>query len=198
MPDIEKIMKLSHTFGVSTDSLLDDQFSIDDFQGKDFETNNYLVKVEDVHDHLKNKRYFAKRIAKAVSIFVLARAVLITFIIPYFVNLIGENTSLVIGLIGALLLSTWGVVQVLIANKQSSGFEQIDSETFDLEYGARGIIEKVKTQYKDNHHRSIILRIVLCIISVVPIFLSLIFEKNQYFDNILIGSLVIMLLIVSA
>lgn len=197
IPDIEKIIKLSNVFGVSTDFLLDDQFDVDPIQGREEINNDYLVKVEEVHEYLRSKRTYAKGIAQAVSIFFFAGAFLITFTTPLLTNRLSENTSIVIGLVGALLISTWGVVRVLSANKFASDFEEIDSKQFELEYGADGVIKKIKDQYKDTHSRMMTVGIAICILSAAPIFISLIFEGNDYFESIIILSVVATVIIAS-
>lgn len=61
----------------------------------------------------------------------------------------------------------------------SSIYEYLEKETFTLEYGVYGIVEKKKEAFETAFRRSVTLGVILCIISVVPIMLAVAVNANE-------------------
>ena len=48
-------------------------------------------------------------------------------------------------------------------------YEFLEKEVIELEYGVSGMVEKQKSKYEGTHGRLLVLGVVLCILSAIPL-----------------------------
>ena len=182
IPDLDKIVKLSELFDVSTDYLLKDEIEdmpeepeasepILEFQEKSLrhlsfsEANSYLDLVQKV----------ARPMAFGVALCILGPAALLGilgFTEPVFGGFLSEDSAGAAGMAILLLLVAAGVSLLIINGMKLSKYEYLEKESFTVEYGVTGIVEKKKEAFEIPFRRCIALGVALCIIGVVPLFLS--------------------------
>lgn len=197
IPDINKIIILSDVFGVSTDFLLNDELDINSLDIKNSQPDNFIVKIEFARDYLSFKKKYATSIALSVMMFILSGIIVILSNNSYFIGLFGENLALTIALSVGLVLVVIGVGTIIMANQKLESFQYIEDNEFDLEYGALGIIEKIKNHYRPTYYKKMVTGIGLCIISILPLFINLAFENHNQLDFIQNISVVIFLVILA-
>lgn len=201
VPDLEKILRLSELFGVSTDYLLKDELGEEEYvsttNAADADRPSLRrVSMEEANEFLAVKESTAGRIAFgtflciiAVDFLLLAGALADTgaFMIP---------TDVVnsIGMITLLLFVAAAVAIFISCGIKTKQYDYLEKEVFETEYGVNGMVKERQKQYKDTYTRSIIIGTCLCILSVVPLFSGMGVEEEN--ELLMTGTLCIMLVLV--
>lgn len=187
MPDLDKIIKLSSIFGVSTDYLLKGEEET--FHDTD---NNIYEDTECEHDNVKHisrseaERYMntvlgvSKKMAAAVSIMILSPICLIQLggYAEYY-NKITEEMSGAVGVAVLLAIIAAGVAMCIINGSRLSEFEYLGKEEIKLD---NGVADMVKCKNDDNAHSFTVkfaTGVVLCILGVIPLILAAAFETES-------------------
>ncbi|WP_416334616.1 helix-turn-helix domain-containing protein [Anaerococcus sp. DFU013_CI05] len=156
MPDLDKVVKLSQIFSVSTDFLLDDNLGMEQIiVDEKVEDTSKLVDLD-----LLNQYYGAyEKIARLISL-----ATILVIISPIaYMTLDNINESL--GVIIFLALIALAVGLFINSGFGASKFEFIEKEPYNFSYGVEGIIKKNLDQYQPILKRNIILAIAIFILS---------------------------------
>ena len=189
IPDLDKIVKLSKLFGVSTDYLLKDHMEEDagpeltvDYPDNDFKKIH--VTLEEANTYMELMESASKKIAGGVAACIFSPVLLILMAGYSEDGLPGLSENMAAGLGTAILLLIIAVaVMVFITTGMKLGkYDFLEKELLDLEYGVAGIVETKKENYGDTHKMHIAAGVGLCIASVVPILLAAAFtEKDSVF-----------------
>ena len=206
LPDLDKIIKLSNLFGVSTDYLLkDDMEEEPGFEAEDLTSGNestHTVKDEDsfvdvsldtANKYMELVEKTSKRIAGAVAACILSPVFLILFTGYAESGMINMSED-VAGGIGAavLLLMIAGAVFIFVSDGIRLGkYDYLEKENLNLQYGIAGIIESKKEIHDSKYKTSIAIGVSLCILSVVPLLVA----AGFHFPEQVYISLVALLLI---
>ena len=179
IPDLDKIVKLSQIFGVTTDYLL--QESIEEMpidaavQLNDMALERSLS-LNEVAEYLEERRPFAKILAYAVMSYVLCPVPIILLaglqesgLIP-----LTENAATGFGMIALLLIVAAATVVIVLQGMKMSKYEWMEKENFRLEYGGEGLVRKQKDTYAPTFRSSIAGGVGICIVAVIPIFIALV------------------------
>ncbi len=182
VPDLEKIIKLSELFGVSTDYLLKDE--IEEYEGintSDLASGVKKVTMEEANTFLSLKKKSSKFIALAVFLFIISPITLIHFAVLTEGNnyKISENMGIGIGLIVLFVLDAIGTGIIILSISKLSDFKYLEDEIFETEYGVLGMVKERKSAYKDTYIRNNIIGVIFCILSIIPIFISLMINEND-------------------
>lgn len=174
IPDLDKIIKMSGIFGVTTDHLLKhDLEEITSTESVEIyeETKARRISLDEANAFMNLTRKYAGRIALAVSILILSPVCLILFggLSEYGKYKISENMAGALGIIILLVLVAIGVTILILDGMQLSKYEYLEKEFISLEYGVQGIVEKKKEEYEMTYQRSIAAGVALCILGVVPL-----------------------------
>ena len=156
MPDLDKVVKLSQIFSVSTDFLLDDNLGMEQIiVDEKVEDTSKLVDLD-----LLNQYYGAyEKIARLISL-----ATILVIISPRaYMTLDNINESL--GVIIFLALIALAVGLFINSGFGASKFEFIEKEPYNFSYGVEGVIKKNLDQYQPILKRNIILAITIFILS---------------------------------
>ncbi|MBM0045616.1 helix-turn-helix domain-containing protein [Anaerococcus sp. mt242] len=156
MPDLDKIIKLSKIFSVSTDFLLDDDLGMEQIiVDEKVEDTSKLVDLD-----LLNQYYGAyEKIARLISL-----ATILVIISPIaYMTLDNINESL--GVIIFLALIALAVGLFINSGFATSKFEFIEKEPYNFSYGVEGVIKKNLDEYQPILKRNIILAIAIFILS---------------------------------
>lgn len=174
IPDLDKIIKMSGIFGVTTDYLLKDDLeeitvseSIDIYEDSKVRS----VSLEEANAFMDLTLEFAGKIALAVSILILSPVCLILFggLSEYGKSGISENMAAGLGMAILLILVAIGVILLILTGMQLSRYEYLEKEEISLEYGVQGIVQKKKEEYETIYQRHIAAGVALCILGVVPL-----------------------------
>jgi len=192
VPDLEKILQLSNLFGVTTDYLLKDEKEETEYTEDSPEQVSPLrrVTMADANAFLAQRETAAPKIALGVALCILSPAALILFgaLSEYGNWKLTENAAGGIGLVILMVLVAIAVVLFVSVGHASAPFAFLEKEVFDTEYGVRGMVQERQKAYRDTYTRGNIIGVLLCILSPVPLFLSMISE-NEAFMSIMVASL---------
>lgn len=176
VPDMEKILQLSNLFGVSTDYLLKDEItqpetktasSITTQTAADYGETKPLrrVSMEEASEYIRLRKKSALKIAIATFLCILSPAVLIML------GALDENAAAGLGLCVLLVLVAIGVAIFISTASKVKEYEFLEKEPFETAYGVTGMVRSRLAEYKDEYTRLNIIGTVLCILSVVPLFI---------------------------
>lgn len=181
IPDLDRILKMSTIFGVSTDYLLkDDAEPIDDAaptvdapQASD-ETAR-LITMEDAYHYMSMVQMAAPRIARGVMLCIFSPIVL--FLLGGLSDqeggyLLPEWSVPAIGLPVLLLFVVCGIAQFILYGRQLEAYEFLEKQPIELAYGVRGVVEKRKNDYAAQHSQRLMIGVSICILAVVSLFIG--------------------------
>lgn len=195
IPDLDKIIKLSKIFEVSTDYLIKDEIeeTASEILPDVYEEDDLHVSLDEANAYMNLVEKAKSKIALAVSLFILC---------PIPVLLLGgfaeagffslqEDKAGAIGVALLFFLIVCGVSLLLSTGFQLDKYEYLEKENFTLDYGVYGIVDQKKNAYEGIYRNSIITGVALCILSVVPIILL-----GGFSDNDFLGLCCVVLLLV--
>lgn len=192
VPDLEKIIRLSNLFGVSTDYLLKDEIEDTDgnFPSEDI-SEIRRVSMEEAKAFLSVKTRTSKAIALATFLCILSPICLLILGAISEVPKYGlaDNVAGGIGMIVLLLLVTIAVALFVSSGRKTAVYDYLEKEEFETEYGVSGMVSSLKTQYNKTHTRNNIIGAGLCITALIPFFGGAIFnDENELLLTIMISS----------
>lgn len=185
LPDLDKIIKLSNLFGVSTDYLLKDDIEEEPGYEAEALTNNDVfpnestesvveVSLETANKYMNLVEKSSKRIAGAVAACILSPVFLILFSGYAEAGMISISEDIASGIGAAvLLLMISGAVFIFVSDGIQLGkYDYLEKENLNLQYGIAGILEAKKESHDPKHKTSIAIGVSLCILSVVPLLVA--------------------------
>lgn len=182
IPDLDKILKLSEIFGVSTDYLLKDEAAPPEaaamppveVQAPADEAARMMT-MEETYHYLTMVQMAAPRIARGVMLCILSPIVLFLlgglsdkeggFLLP-------EWIVPAVGLPVLLFIVACGVAQFILYGRQLEAYEFLEKQPVELAYGVRGVVEKRKDAYATQHGQRLMVGIGICILAAVPLFIG--------------------------
>ena len=188
VPDMNKILRLSEVFGVSTDYLLKDELeSCDALAVSETESAARSVSMEDAVAFLWIKAKNAAQVALGVFLCILSPVLLIVLggAQQYGKISLTEFQAGGLGLIALFLLIGSAVALFILSGLRISKFEYLEKETIDTLYGVSGMVKERKEQFRPVFVVQLTVGIVLCVLSVIPIGLSLLFGGENDFLSVL-------------
>lgn len=178
VPDMEKVVQMSRLFGVTTDFLLKDELEV--AQPAESETGENLrrVTMEEASLYLSLRKAAAPKMALATFLCVLSPIPLIllsglseTAALP-----LSENTASGLGLCVLLLLIAVAVTMFLLCASKVRAFAFLEKEPFETAYGVSGMVQKNREAFQKTYTRCNVCGAVLCILAVLPLFISMCFS----------------------
>lgn len=176
VPELEKILRLSQLFGVSTDYLLKDELEA---PGLDLggETVSPLrrVTMEEANAFLAVKAATARPIALGVLLCILSPICLILLAAMCERPNSGVSEAMAAGM-GLVILLGMVVAAVAVfvsCGSKTSRFAYLEKEIFETEYGVAGMVKTRREQYSSTYHRSNLIGVCLCVASPISLFLGM-------------------------
>lgn len=189
IPDLDKILRLSQLFDVTTDYLLRDDLEPELPQGEPEpapapegpEVPVQRITLEQANTYLDTVRSVAGKIALGVALCILSPTPLIylaglsshegNFVLP-------ENLAGGVGIIMMLALVAAAVALFLFFGSRLSPYEHLDSQPVELAYGVDGVVAKRQAQYQPTHLMLLVVGITLCILSLVPLMVAAAIDED--------------------
>lgn len=187
VPDLDKILKISSIFAVSTDYLLKDEIdSISAEHITEEENSVRTVSVEEANRFMNITESKSSVMALAVTLFI-ASPVPLIFLGGLTSNVSGsgklyitENAAAGIGVAILLIMVTIGVVLLILNGMQMSKYSYLENQDIYPEYGVKGIAEKKMADYEKTHRTFMACGVGLCIMSAVPLMVSIAFTVSDF------------------
>lgn len=182
---------MSNIFEVSTDYLLKDSIE-EERENKEIlegdivevraeEEKIQMISMETANVYLSLLQNTSSKIALGVLLCILSPIMLIGLTgwsdheTGAFLS--GE-AAVSIGMTVLLLMVAVAVAIFIIYGRKMETYDFLEKEPIELAYGVKGLVEKEKFRYESTHSRKLVLGIVLCILSAVPIMVLAISDKN--------------------
>lgn len=197
IPDLEKIIRLSELFSVSTDYLLKDEIEAPDtIRDSGADSGVHRVNLEEANAFLAAKRATANRIALGALLCVIS-------VIPLIVmapmsdrpgyGLSGELFA-GLGMVGLLLFVAVAVALFITSRSKTSRFDYLEKEAIETEYGVAGMVRRERDEFRPTYTRKNAIAACLCILSIIPLFAAIAINPEN--DILMVGMVGIMLLII--
>lgn len=192
-PDVDQIITLASLFQVTTDFLLKDDPII--FQDEDLP----LVSDNEAQNFLNLRAKTANSTALGVALCILAAIFILTASGVGNLNFISYNISLGIGII-LLLITVAAAVGIFIHNSNlAEPYAYLEKSDFALTDQMKKQVESDRVKYRSTYGKMLISGIILCILSVIPIFLGVFFENlsSPALNQVMLFLVSIMLVIIA-
>lgn len=197
IPDIDKIIRMSELWNVSTDYLLKDDDSGD--QEQKTRQSRRQVSREEAEDFLALSREAAPRIATGVLLCILSPVCLMLLAVlseknPVLGNaLIPEPVAVGIGLTVLLVLVAIAVALFITTGMRLSKYEYMEKEWLEIPEDLAFQIAGEKESFDGTFRYSIAIGVVLCIVGVIPLVVISIFTENDFF--MIVGVCMLLILV---
>ncbi|MGI5979647.1 MAG: helix-turn-helix domain-containing protein [Oscillospiraceae bacterium] len=193
VPDIGKILQMSRIFGVTTDYLIKDELGEPEYTADD-ETKGqpmHKVSLADAQEFLAVKERTARPIAWATFMCILSPVCLIILTTAAEVGRIGisEDRAGAIGLCALFVLIAAATAIFISCGAKTERFEFLEKEVFETEYGVVGMVKQKKEQYQQTYSRYNIIGTVLCILSVIPLFIGTSISDDDFTSALMVALL---------
>lgn len=172
MPDIDKIMKLSELFGVSTDYLLKEDASQETACVNEREPLSVReISLEEAGAYLALVEKTSLKISIGVALCILSAIPVILLPIASSQQRIPleESAAASLGIVILLLMVAAAVTLILSSGMALTPYEYLEKEPIETEYGVAGIAESKKEMYAPIYKKELLTGIVLCILSALPL-----------------------------
>jgi len=197
VPDLEKILQMSRIFGVTTDYLVKDELGEPEYTAEDEPKGQPARKVSlaEAQDFLAIKAQTARPTAWATFLCILSPICLMILTTAAEAGKIGisEDAAGTIGLCTLFVLIAAATAIYISCGAKTKRFEFLEKEVIETEYGVTGMVKQKREQYQQTYSRYNIIGTVLCILSVVPLFIGTSISDDD-FTSVLMVSLLLLLI----
>ena len=196
IPDMDKVVQMSRLFGITTDFLLKDELEIEEHTQSEpiDEPPLRRVTMEEASAYLALRRAAAPRMALATFLCIISPVALLMLAAMSEMSRFGisENAAAGIGLCVLLVLVAIGVTLFLTCSAKVRDFDFLEEVPFETEYGVSGMVKERKQSFAAAYARLNIIGTVLCILSAVPLFVSMCMETA---DVVYVAAVCLLLII---
>lgn len=178
-PDLDKIIKMSELFNVSTDYLLKDEEQI--IEDANVESIKRVSKkeAEDYINCIKNNGF---KVALGVMLCILSPALLI-----FLSGMADEPNSGMsmklacgIGVIVMFMLIISAIPLFIFTGMSLSKYKYLKEEKVLLAMDAKKYVTEAKEQFQPTYIRNITIGVVMCIASVIPVMIVSVFNMSDF------------------
>lgn len=141
-----------------------------------------IVEEDDAYEYIEAKRRAGIGIGLGILSIAIGLGGLLTSI--GFGNT--TDVSIALGLILLLICSALGIGLFILHGMRLSEYSKFGESFYVLVPNARRTIEEMQEEYKRSHRFSLVLGVVICVLSLLPIFVSLFLSSSEFF--VLIGT----------
>lgn len=205
IPELDKIVRMSEIFGVTTDYLLkEEQESEQDWSGpgmaatfmeepvavENEETKPRFVSTEEAEAFMEVTKKVAGWIALGVFLCIVSPICLVTFggFAEYGAFPLSEDAAGGIGLVILLALVATAVAILIFHGFRLSRYEYMEKESLCLEDGVRERVKEMEEAFEPKFRMGITVGVVLCIGGAIPV-VSVAFLENALWEVGTVGFL---------
>lgn len=191
IPDLDKILKLSSLFGVTTDYLLKDEIETDTYSGETVLPFVRKITMEEANRFLELRKKASLRIAIGTLLCILSPICLIVLGTATEIKdfPISEDIAGFIGLAVLLIMIAAAVGLFIYTGFESSSFEFMEKEPFETEYGVSGMVNEKQKLYHSTYVKMNVMGVILCVISPVALFTGA-FTDNEFLTVCMLGVMI--------
>lgn len=181
VPDMNRIIRLSELFGVSTDFLLKDEMELPErIETTDTDETIRRVSMEEAVSFLDFRNLSSARVSLGVMLCILSPVLLILLSGAQELGLLSmtEQAAVGIGTTVLLILVVIAVALFVTTGLLGSRFSYLEEEAIDTEYGVTGMVRERRENYRHTFYTQLTIGIVLCVAAAIPILSVSIFTTN--------------------
>ena len=183
VPDIDRILQMSRLFGVTTDYLLKDDMEEPEVTGEESASPLRRVTMQQASDYLALRRAAAPRMAIATFLCVVSPVPLLALsaMTGFSQFRVTEHVAAGIGLSVLMVLVAVAVTLFLSCGAKVKEYEFLEKEPFETEYGVSGMVKERRKAFAPTWTRLNIVGTLLCILSVIPLFVAVCMDTIDIF-----------------
>lgn len=194
VPDLEKILRLSNLFGVTTDYLLKDEIETEEFTDSDSDSKLRKVSLEEANEYLCHREWAAKCIATATVLCILSPVALVFLSLANAHAVVSQTFAVAFGLTVLFIMVAVAVLLFVYCGFKNSPYEFLDKEDFESEYGVRGMVREKQKAFRGTYVKMNVIATGLCVLSPVLLVIGSFFSAfATYF-----GLMVLFLMVATA
>lgn len=190
IPDLDKILKLSEIFGVTTDYLIKDELEEEEYAPSQMQENEsesdrsvHKVTMEMANEYLQIIDWTAGKIAFATMLCILSPIVLLMLgAMSEMPNYhISENATAGIGICVLIVLIAIAVTIFILCGMKTKKYEFMEKEDIETAYGVSGMVKEKRDAYHSPYVTQLVIGITCCICSVIPLFGTLAVSESDFY-----------------
>lgn len=190
IPDLDKILKLSEIFGVTTDYLIKDELEEEEYASSQMQENEsesdrsvHKVTMEMANEYLQIIDWSAGKTAFATMLCILSPIVLLMLgAMSEMPNYhISENAAAGIGICVLIVLIAIAVTIFILCGMKTKKYEYMEKEDIETAYGVSGMVKEKRDAYHSPYVTQLVIGITCCICSVIPLFGTLAVSESDFY-----------------
>lgn len=190
IPDLDKILKLSEIFGVTTDYLIKDELEEEEYVPSQMQENEsesdrivHKVTMEMANEYLQMIDWSAGKTAFATMLCILSPIVLLMLgAMSEMPNYhISENAAAGIGICVLIVLIAIAVMIFILCGMKTKKYEFLEKEDIETAYGVSGMVKEKRDAYHSPYVTQLVIGITCCICSVIPLFGTLAVSESDFY-----------------
>ena len=190
IPDLDKILKLSELFGVTTDYLIKDELEEEEYAPSQMQENEsesdrsvHKVTMEMANEYLQIIDWSAGKTAFATMLCILSPIVLLMLgTMSEMPNYhISENAAAGIGICVLIVLIAIAVTIFILCGMKTKKYEFLEKEDIETAYGVSGMVKEKRDAYHSPYVTQLVIGITCCICSVIPLFGTLAVSESDFY-----------------
>lgn len=190
IPDLDKILKLSEIFGVTTDYLIKDELEEEEYAPSQMHENEsgsdrsvHKVTMEMANEYLQIIDWSAGKTAFATMLCILSPIVLLMLgAMSEMPNYhISENAAAGIGICVLIVLIAIAVTIFILCGMKTKKYEFMEKEDIETVYGVSGMVKEKRDAYHSMYVTQLVIGIICCICSVIPLFGTLAVSESDFY-----------------
>ncbi len=190
IPDLDKILKLSEIFGVTTDYLIKDELEEEEYAPSQMQENEsesdrsvHKVTMEMANEYLQIIDWSAGKTAFATMLCILSPIVLLMLgamseMPDYHIS---ENAAAGIGICVLIVLIAIAVMIFILCGMKTKKYEFMEKEDIETAYGVSGMVKEKRDAYHSPYVTQLVIGITCCICSVIPLFGTLAVSESDFY-----------------
>lgn len=190
IPDLDKILKLSEIFGVTTDYLIKDELEEEEYAPSQMQENEsesdrsvHKVTMEMANEYLQIIDWTAGKTAFATMLCILSPIVLLMLgamseLPDYHIS---ENAAAGIGICVLIVLIAIAVTIFILCGMKTKKYEFMEKEDIETAYGVSGMVKEKRDAYHSMYVTQLVIGIACCICSVIPLFGTLAVSESDFY-----------------
>ena len=190
IPDLDKILKLSEIFGVTTDYLIKDELEEEEYAPSQMQENEsesdrsvHKVTMEMANEYLQIIDWSAGKTAFATMLCILSPIVLLMLgamseMPDYHIS---ENAAAGIGICVLIVLIAIAVTIFILCGMKTKKYEFMEKQDIETAYGVSGMVKEKRDAYHSPYVTQLVIGITCCICSVIPLFGTLAVSESDFY-----------------
>ena len=190
IPDLDKILKLSEIFGVTTDYLIKDELEEEEYAPSQMHENEsesdrsvHKVTMEMANEYLQIIDWSAGKTAFATMLCILSPIVLLMLgamseMPDYHIS---ENVAAGIGICVLIVLIAIAVTIFILCGMKTKKYEFMEKEDIETAYEVSGMVKEKRDAYHSLYVTQLVIGIACCICSVIPLFGTLAVSESDFY-----------------